>query len=121
MSEDFGKLLTIRRNLDAERDKEYNKVSKERLLKICQTKMRTIMIGALAAIEEKLKPYWTPEEGEKPANEQVLLQKLYGEIRQEILDKGNTHIRNLEAEFEQYKVEWKRHTVQLPVKGSKDG
>jgi hypothetical protein len=121
MSDDFGKLLTLRRNLDAERDKEYNKVSKERLLKICQTKMRTIMIGALAAIEEKLKPYWTPEQGEKMSNEQVLLQKLYSEIRQEILDKGNTHIRNLEAEFEQYKVEWKRHTVQLPVKGSKDG
>ncbi len=116
MSDDFNTLLTQRRKLDTEKDKEYNRVSKERLLKICQSKMKTIMIGALASIEDKLKPYWTPENGEQMSNEQILLQKLYGEIRQEILDKGNTHIRNLAEEFEQYKIEWKRYNLQLPVK-----
>lgn len=116
MADDYNKLLTQRRNLDTERETEYNEVSKDRLLTICQKKMKTIMIGSLAAIEEKFKPYWTPEPGQKMTNEQMLLQKLYGEIRQDILDKGNTHIRNIEEEFDQYKIEWKRYNLQLPVK-----
>lgn len=121
MSEDFGKLLTLRRKLDTEKEQEYKKVSRDRLLKICQSKMKTIMIGALASIEAKFKSYWTPEPGQKISNEQMLLQKLYSEIRQEILDKGNTHIRNLEQEFDQYSIEWKRYNMQLPVKGNQDG
>ena len=116
MDEEFIKNLMVRRKKDDEKDKAYKQSSKERLFKICSTKIRTTMIGALDAIEKKLAAIWTPEDGKRPTNDQLALKKLYEEIRQEILDKGNNQIRNLESEFEQYEMEWKRYTLKLPIK-----
>lgn len=115
MEDDFYRKLKVKRQFDADKDKLYKNESRKRLLKIASTKIRTTMIGALDSIEKKLKDFWCPE-GQKPTNEQLLLQKLYEEMRQEILDRGNNQIRNLEEEFEHYEIEWKRYTLQLPVK-----
>jgi hypothetical protein len=114
--EDFMTLLSQTRKRDINKRQEYNKASRERLLKICASKIRTTMIGALDSIEKKLGKFWTPEFGDKPNNEQLILKKLYEEIRQEILDRGNAQIRNLETEFEQYEIEWKRYQIKLPIK-----
>src|SRR3990167_11036375 len=113
--EDFGQQLAMRKHLDEKKDKEYKRVSKERLLKICTTKVRTTMIGALESIEKRLAPYYTVEDGKKPTNEQLELRRLYDEMRQEILDRGNHQIRNIEKEFEQYEIDWKRYKLVLPV------
>lgn len=114
MEDDFYKMLAQKRQRDADTKEKYRKDSRERLLKICCTKVRTTMIGALESIEKRFKHYWEVEG--KLNNEQLLLKKLYEEIRQEILDRGNTQIRNLETEFEQYEIDWKRYTLYLPVK-----
>lgn len=115
MDDDFNKKLATRKYLDEKKDKEYKRASKERLLKICTTKIRTTMIGALESIEKRLSQYYNVEEGQKPTNEQLAIKRLYDEMRQEILDKGNHQIRNIEKEFEQYEIDWKRYTLTLPV------
>lgn len=89
---------------------DYRKASKDRLKKICTTKIRTTMIGALDIIERYLEEYW--DKNSEGANK---LREIYENIRQEILDKGNAQIRNIESEFEQYNIEWLRYTVNLPV------
>lgn len=98
-----------------ERDKlnkdKYKKDSKERLKKICITKIRTTMIGALSIIEEKFN-----ELKKIDSDMDEFLSNLYQEMRQAILDKGNTQIRNIESEFEQYSIEWLRYRLELPVK-----
>ena len=48
--------------------------------------------------------------------EQEHMRSVYEEIRSEILDKGNTQIRNLEAEFSYYDITWLRYCMNLPVK-----
>lgn len=98
----------------AEQQKRFKEESKERLKKICITKVKTTMIGALESIEKRLQKFYKPDG--KPTNEQLILQKIFEEIRNEILDRGNQQIRNLEAEFDYYDIEWKRYTLQLPVK-----
>lgn len=95
---------------------EYKKESKERLKKIGQSKIRTAMIGALEVIEKNLQPYW--EDDSEGARE---LKSIYEKMRQEILDKGNTQIRNFESELEQYDVEWLRYRMQIPVKPIQKG
>lgn len=113
---DFTRQLAEKRKREVQKADDFKKASNERLFKIAATKIRTTMIGALATIEEKLAIFLTPNEGEKLTNEQMFIKKIYEEIRQEILDRGNTQIRNLENEFQQYDIEWKRYTLQLPVK-----
>ena len=115
MEDDYVKNLAIRRKKDADKESQFKKDSNDRLLKICSTKVKTTMIGALDSIEKKLGKFWEVEPGEKMTNEQMYLKKIYEEIRQEILDKGNNQIRNLESEFEQYDIEWKRYVLKLPV------
>lgn len=112
--DEYTKLKAIREKKDLEKDKKYKEDSKERLKKICLTKVRTTMIGALDSIEKKFEEYYTNDS--KPSNEELILTKIFEELRTEILDKGNQQIRNLETEFEQYTIEWKRYTLQLPVK-----
>lgn len=116
MDNDFLKNLSLKNKIDAERAKQYKEISKERLLKIAITKVRTTMIGALDIMEKKLKQFWTPDVNQKATSEQLILAQMYQDIRKDILDKGNQQIRNLEAEFEQYEIEWKRYTLNLPVK-----
>lgn len=113
--DDFAKQMAMKKQMDEKKDKEYKRVSKERLFKICETKIKTTMIGALESIEKRFAPYWTADDGKKPSNEQLLIKKLYDETRQEILDRGNFQIRSLQTEFEQYEIDWKRYTLILPV------
>ena len=111
--DEHTRLKAIRDKKDSDKDKKYKEESKERLKKICTTKVRTTMIGALDAIEKKFAEYYV---GDKASNEELILTRIFEELRTEILDKGNQQIRNLETEFEQYIIEWKRYTLQLPVK-----
>lgn len=104
-------LFKNRKEKEKQQKDQYKKSSKDRLRKICSTKIRTTMIGALDIIEKYLSEHW--ESNSEGANE---LKQIYEKIRQEILDKGNTQIRNLETEFEQYDIEWLRYTLELIVK-----
>jgi hypothetical protein len=93
------------------REEKIKDVSKTRLLKIAKKKVQTTMIGALSAIEKHLS-FLLQENDER-------LNNIFDELRSDILDKGNTQIRNLENEFNNYEVVWKKNTIFLPFKGDK--
>lgn len=99
-----------KRKEEVVRQQKFEESSKDRLFAIVEKKIKTTMIGSLAAIEKRLKFLW--EDGENALDFKVL----YDSIREEILNIGNTQIRNVEKELEQYKVEWKRYTLNLPVR-----
>jgi hypothetical protein len=48
--------------------------------------------------------------------EQTHMKEQFDEVRAEILDRGNNQIRNLEAEFTNYDINWLRYRMTLPVK-----
>lgn len=94
----------------------YKEKSKERLNKNCKKKVQTTMIGALSSIEEHFGFLWGHESDDPLSEEQEKMRLLYEELRSEVLDKGNTQIRNIDAELTQYDITWNRYQYQIPVK-----
>jgi transcription termination factor Rho len=100
------------KNIREQRKKE---VSKDALFKSCKKKIQTTMIGALDVLEKRFGFLWLHNDSEDLSQEQKQLKDIYDEARADILDKGNTQIRNLESEFSDYEVTKKRFTINLPV------
>ena len=59
-----------------------------------------------------------PEEQRTP--EQKNIYEIYEEARAQILDRGNTQIRNLDSEFVQYEIVRKKHYISLPVQSGEE-
>jgi transcription termination factor Rho len=119
---DYNSLLKQSLDLKKKRDDRYKEVSKDRLFQIAKKKVQTTMIGALDTIEKSFGFLWQTDS--ELTQEQVQLKSIFENARSEILDRGNTQIRNLEAEISHYDVSWKRYTVNLPIKKeeeNKDG
>ncbi len=91
--------------------KELTTESKARLSKAITTRMKTIMIGALAAIEEEL----------IDGSDDIELKNVYDIVRQRVLDLGNTQIRNINQELEGYTIESNRYVVKMEVKQRTEG
>ena len=100
-------------NYKKQRNDRYLEASKDRLSKILKKKIQTTMIGALSSIEENFGFLWD-ENGEQTKDKEILRQ-VYDKVRSEILDKGNNQARNIDAELAQYKVEWLRYSINMPV------
>lgn len=92
-----------------------NERSKTRLKKEIKKKIETTMIGALASVEKYFGHLWGHNSLE-PTKEQAGLKELYEELRSEILDKGNSQIRNSDSEIETYEVVWNKYHLNIPIK-----
>ena len=123
--DDYNSLLKTSLDLKRKRDDKYKEISKDRLFKIAKKKIQPTMIGALDSIEKHFGFLWEVEGELTP--EQTQLRGIFEEARAEILDRGNTQIRNLEAELTHYDISWKRYKLTLPMvekkeeEGEKDG
>lgn len=115
--ENFDDLIKDQVEYKNIRGEKYRSDSKERLAKILKKKVQTTMIGALSSVEENFGFLWDSK-GEM-SEQQKLMHDLYQKIRSEILDKGNTQARNIDAELSQYEVKWLRYSVNIPVKENK--
>ena len=111
---DLSNYVNNRKDYKNVRHNKYKDDSKDRLSKILKKKIQTTMIGALSSIEEHLGFLWNSD-GESLTDDQKQMKELYGQIRSEILDKGNNQARNIDAELSQYEVEWTRYQMQIPV------
>ena len=98
------------------KDDLYKEKSKDRLTKNCKKKVQTTMIGALSSIEDHLGFLWGHKSDEALSEEQEKMRQLYEELRSEILDKGNTQMRNIDAELTQHDINWNRYQYQIPIK-----
>jgi hypothetical protein len=116
MDENYNELVRKSEKFKSTRDEKYKEVSKDRLLKISQKKIQTTMIGALSTIEKYFGFLWGHEITGELTPEQTHMKEQFDEVRAEILDRGNNQIRNLEAEFTNYDINWLRYRMTLPVK-----
>jgi hypothetical protein len=98
-----------------QKDEHYRQKSKDKLSVSMQKRVKTTMIGSLSSIEEHLGFIWGHGSESIITDEQAKFKTLYEELRSEILDKGNTQIRNIEAELATYDVTWNRYRYQIPV------
>lgn len=102
------------------REEKYRVDSKDRLSKILKKKVQTTMIGSLSSIEEHFSFLWSTDNSEMTP-EQKMMYDIFQKVRSEILDKGNTQARNVDAELAQYDVKWLRYQTNIPVKNQDSG
>ena len=112
---DFDKLIRDRSEYKQTREEKYKYDSKDRLSKILKKKVQTTMIGAISSIEDHFSFLWNAEESEM-TEEKKFMYEAFQKVRSEILDKGNTQARNVDAELNQYEIRWMKYSMDIPVK-----
>jgi hypothetical protein len=120
--EEYNAFLQKSLNLKNIREERKREVSRETLFKSAKKKIQTTMIGALSTIEESFGFLWgfSPDDETDLTPEQRHIKDIYEDARAKILDRGNTQIRNLEADFANYEINRKKHYINLPVVPSGD-
>tara|TARA_Y100000401_G_scaffold116147_1_gene121274 strand:+ start:11174 stop:11575 length:402 start_codon:yes stop_codon:yes gene_type:complete len=118
--EDYNAFLQKSLSLKRVREERTKEIHKENLFKSAKKKIQTTMIGALSTLEEGFGFLWgfNDDSSEDLSSEQQHLKEIYDDVRAKILDRGNTQIRNLEAEFSHYEVTKKRYQINIPVVGT---
>ena len=93
-------------------------ISKDRLASVAEKKMRTVFIGAISSIEDKLGFLWgqNKEPRDRTANEREYLE-LWKALREEILNKGNNQLRGLLLEITEYDVLWNKKNYHFDLTG----
>lgn len=93
-------------------DDKFREQSKKRLLKAVETKMRTTFIGAISAIEEELGALWGHGKN-KLTEEEEEFKRIWERLRSHILDTGNSQLRAIVKEINQYNIAWEEQYVSL--------
>lgn len=94
----------IKNDYKEEKEKNFKKYSSNRLYGASKKKIQTTMIGALVTFEKYFGDLLSDEE----------LKDAFENARSEILDRGNSQIRNLEIDFSEYDITWKKNHIVLP-------
>lgn len=89
-------------------------LGRENLSRNMKKRIQTTMIGAIASIEEYFGQFWG-KDSESPTASQERFREIFEELRDEILDKGNTQIRSIDADLAKYEVEEIRYNYNLPI------
>ena len=118
--ENFDDLIRQQTEYKSVREDKFKQDSRDRLSKIIKKKVETTMIGALSSIEDHFAFLWTSKDGGM-SPEQKIMYDTFQKVRSEILDKGNTQSRNVDAELAQYEVKWLRYQTNMPVISRKTG
>ena len=79
-------------------------------------RIQTTMIGSLSSVEKYFGFLWGEGSDSEPTKDQLYMREVFEEMRTEILDKGNSQIRNSEAEIENYDVVWNKYHINLPIR-----
>jgi len=114
--DDFSKLLKQKADFKKARNDKYKEDSKTRLSKIVKKKIQTTMVGAISSIEEHLGFLWESADDGELTDAQAEFYVQFQKLRSEIFDKGNAQARNVDAELNQYEVEWKKYHMDIPMK-----
>lgn len=111
--ENFDEMVRIAAERKRAKDEAFKDVSNHKLYQAAKKKILTTMIGAIDSIEKRFGFLWS---GEKLSKEQQEMKLLFDELRSDILDRGNTQMRNLEAEFSNYEIVHKKYYTHIPFK-----
>lgn len=80
-----------------DKNEEFAEMSKDRLSKVIEAKVRTTFIGNLSIFEQEFDEWLRQDNNFK---------KIWNIVRKKILDAGNNNIRALQKELKQYTIYW---------------
>jgi hypothetical protein len=110
--ENFEKASKINKEDELKLNEKHLLLSKEKLKKVANTKMRTTFIGSLSAIEKFFSELWEYDyqDGEEVSKRKRVWKEKWEQCRAEILNNGNNQLRAVDAEIDQYSVSWDGYT-----------
>ncbi len=111
MSMNNREIVEERKRVHKERTQLF---SQNRLNASLNKRMRTIMIGALAAFEESFGTLWGHEKSDADLTEkEAKFNELWEQTRTNILNKGNNQARLATEELGDYTTEWNRNYTEI--------
>ena len=116
MSDDtLRRLADYRQQFRDQTANQYRSQSRDQLKKHITTKLRTTMIGSVAAVEEALGWLWN--HGRPRTDIEAHHWDLWQDLRTRLLNLGNSQIRAALQELDQYEVSWNRYSFHQNFKG----
>lgn len=107
------------RKVNEERSQLY---SKKRLVNTVKKKIQTTMIGAVAACEQYFGELWGHGKSPEELNEgEIFWRDRWEELRNEILNKGNTQLRAALEEISLYTLDFNKYRADFIVRKEQDG
>ncbi len=107
-------IVDERRRVHKERSQLY---AQTRLSTSLNKRMKTIMIGALAAFEDSFGPLWGQDKSiSELTDKETKFRELWDQTRTNILNKGNNQARLATEELGEYTTEWNRHYTEIILK-----
>jgi len=112
----FAQMQAVTHSREGEGERAYAEASARRLQAILRRKLTTAFIGALAQFEKHFGGLWghgrpttslTADEREWRARWEA--------CRTDALNVGNTQVRAVRNELDQYQISWNRHRLVLPA------
>lgn len=110
----MDRVAQTRRQENELSDKNFEDVSKKRLVSILEKKVQTSFIGALSQFENLFSHLWGYNKDERDlTDEQFDMREMWEEVRTNILNNGNNQIRAIQNEINQYTIKWNRYRLDM--------
>lgn len=116
-SAEFDKMRGLVERNKLEKEEKIKEDSKNKLRALIEKKFKTTFIGALSQFEEVFGYLWGHHaQNSELSDNQLKFKKLYERVRNNVLNNGNTQLRALLNELDQYSLEWQPYQFNLKVK-----
>lgn len=92
--------------------KEYHK---DKVQNEVSAKMKTMMIGALSSIENYFGELWAMGQNRPLTKDEQKFYDTFMVLRKEILDKGNTQIKNVKMFLDPYDIDYVGYSIELKL------
>lgn len=115
----YGKIRQVvnqRKQEEKQGQEQYNSLCKKRLIGMLKKKFQTVFIGGIDEIEKTFGKLWGYGKNQEDLTdtEQKWL-KVWMEMRERILTKGNNQIRGMESEMDNHTVIWNRYCTNFKI------
>lgn len=111
----FGSLIEKTKKENLEKNKN---ISRDRLCKIAEKKMKTVFIGAINSIENRFGFLWGHDKDPRDRTKQELdYLEHWKALRDEILNKSNNQLRGLLLEISEYDMVWNKKNYYFDLTG----
>lgn len=108
--DNFQKLRDYSENRDARNKASRQNSSADHLKQIAEKRIKTTMIGAIAAIEDEMSPLWNNKKiPDEMTDAEYAPWEAFQRAREKILDKGNAQIRSICSEIGLFEVNFVGH------------
>lgn len=111
----YERVIRDRKTNKQEKQNEIKHKAKQRLVRAITKKFQTCFIGSVDSVEHHFGVLWGKDQKETKTSFQLKVAKRWQELRTEMLDKGNSQLRAMLKELEEYDIDWIGHNLEIEI------